>query len=353
MPPGEGLSVEDVVLDEEESQLAASLATELDTPEGAVPVPAPAADDAPPADAAPTPAEQVPAETPPQGQVPPVPASPVVPPPTWSFKADGREVTVPGAKVTADGILIPKDAWQRTVQPHLADRAAWNAQVQEFRRTEAGLREQVEAVEKGQHPAIVRANAVTAKFTELMDKGPEAVAEWLDNFQQNRPILEANARAAAAEAEREQYKSRISQADQERQQAALEPQKRTAVEQQVTALLASADYKDLGLDSQRIVQRLLKDPRTYVTADRDYPEFGLRRGELAVDVARVQEEISDLAEQARTWQAQKAATAANSRAAAPVPVPPATPVRGSPTPGGKTTTPSKVWADLREEILDL
>lgn len=348
--PDGGPDILDVELDAEELALLAE-----SEPGSSETIPTPVADPSPNAAAAPTPDSPT-TDAPAQADSAPLSAAAATTPtsaPEWGFSADGIKVTVPGAKLTPDGILIPKAAWDRTVQPHLADRKQWNVQVQEFRRTEAGLREQVQQIELGQHPAIVRANAVTARFDELLNAGPEKIAEFLDNFAVNRPILEAEARAKAAEMERDQFRTRQDTANREAQQAALEPQKRAAVEQQVSAMLATPDLKDLGIDGQRLMARLVKHPGTYVTADRDYPEIGLRKGELAINLELVREEVQDAADQRKTWLAQQQATAQNAKAQAGAPVPPATPVRGSPAPGGKQPDKPTSWSEFQDRLMEI
>lgn len=339
-----GLSEDDVTLDAEE---LAILADQHSPPE---PVPAD------PATPAPDPVDRVLAATPdtipadaatPQAPAP-VDAAPAVPalaPEPFAFTADGTKVAVTGATVAPDGtITMPRDTWNRVVQPHLADRRQWQLKEQSYR-------QQIEERDPAQNAEVLRARAILGTLTALMDQGPEKMAEWLDDFERNRPILQAQAETAVLKAQYEAQQSRLTEVDQREFRNQQEPLMRQGLEREVQAQLA-ADPSLAGLLQGPLVERLMRNmQQTFVVADRDYPEYGISRGEIALNLAYIRSEVQDIAQltaNARaTRQAQAAAQTANARTLNPQ-TPPGLSTKG--TPAGAQRQPVKAktsseWAD--------
>jgi hypothetical protein len=193
------------------------------------------------------------------------------------LKVDGQEIPIEGASVHGDYLVIPKATWDRTIRPqYLGDRTVW-------RQKEQGYQRQLQQVAAQQSEETLRARGLLAKVAELDKGGPEAWATWLDNFHQNRPILEAEIKARIAE----------------QRAAALEQQQRAVVEEQAKAAeeplyqqhlidtlrqaLAQDEYKVLASEQDELLRELWEDhrDRLFVVADRDYPEYGVRQGEPA------------------------------------------------------------------------
>lgn len=114
----------------------------------------------------------------------------------WGFSADGQHYEVPDAIETSDGwVHIPAEQVQKVLQPHFADRAAWQRERNQLQR-------QVQLLQQSQGENEARAGVILQKFTEMLDKGPDEIVKWAIDFEQNRPRLEAEAERAAVAAER-------------------------------------------------------------------------------------------------------------------------------------------------------
>jgi len=130
----------------------------------------------------------------------------------FAFRIDGREVAPEGAVQYADGsVLLPAKAWDVMRGGFLADRGAWD---QKERSYQAAVREARERRSSEQ----VRAEKILAEWGKVLAGGPEAVVQWAEDFERNRPILEARIEAQMAQAELERYRAGEQQLQQ--QQAA-------------------------------------------------------------------------------------------------------------------------------------
>ncbi len=143
----------------------------------AVPATIPAAPEAPaPSDAAPAESPATTEEVPPAGTPVETPTTetpaPGEPAPSWTFKVDGREVKLTGAREDGDNIVIPKATWNQEVKNYLADRGA-------IARREQQLVRQAKQVEeaKGQHETT--SSQMMAELDRIMGL-PEADSfdEW-------------------------------------------------------------------------------------------------------------------------------------------------------------------------------
>ena len=285
-----------------------------------------------------------------------VPASPVgsVPPTgqPFTFRVDGREVPVPGAYVVGNQILVPKEAWDRHVRPNVADRSVW-------REKEAGYQRQLQQASSARSDQELRANALLEKFGELTAKGPQAMAEWLDNYYTNLPVLEAQARASAAERRAaELMQVQQSQVSEQRQaQEVVDAQHHLSAT--LEQYLQQPEFKALAPEGQELLQELWTEHQNtlFIRADRDYPEYGLKTGELAISYDALNRLLSRRAAQAQKIadQVAKFQSAATLNAAA-VQRPPVVPPR---RPNGQFTTPpaeakskprAKTTADLKAEM---
>jgi hypothetical protein len=195
--------------DSDDSASAAPAASADDSDDGSPPPPA--EPDARPASAETPRGVEAPAEVTPAVFQPPVGGEP------FHLRVDGRDIPIEGAAMHGDYLVIPKDAWDRVIRPqYLADRGAW-------RQKEAGYQRHIQQLGTHRSDTELRAQAMLGKIAELDKGGPEAWANWLDNFAQNRPVLEAEIKARIAEQRAQAMEQQQHQQRQEAQAAQLEP----------------------------------------------------------------------------------------------------------------------------------
>lgn len=127
------------------------------------------------------------------------PEQPVMQP--FSFTADRKRVEVEGASVIEhpgpDGnptrsIVIPEATWQRKVQPYLADRGTFANKERDYKR-------QLDALSPDKNETVIRAQTLLDEFEKVLSS-EDTLAEFLENFGQNRELLKLKVEKAATEA---------------------------------------------------------------------------------------------------------------------------------------------------------
>lgn len=342
MSDRESPSVEDWTLDEEEFSAVLGTEPDDDAPlhaSDAAPDEVPAApDDDSPAPTASTAAHAASAEGSPSG-FPSAPAEPPVArtpslttegftPPTgepFAFTVDGQQVAVDGAVVAGDYIVIPKAVWDRQIRPnHLADRRVW-------REKERAYATQLQQAQQGFDERVARADAILAKVAELNAAGPEAWAQWLDQFQQNAPLLEAQARELAARQQLQRIHAMEAERAQSEYATQLVPVLKQHLDRAVDQALALDDYKLLAPDAEALKHVLWAEEaeRLFFVPERDDPAMGWTAGQVAfrtdvfqrlldrqaLSARRLGQQAAQVAEAAKRNQA---ATGARSAKARPV-----------------------------------
>lgn len=236
----------------------------------------------------------VPAEATPAGFQPPQGGEP------FHLRVDGRDIPIEGAAMHGDYLVIPKTQWDRVIRPqYLADRGAW-------RQKEAGYQRQLQQISTQRSDTELRAQAMLGKIAELDKGGPEAWANWLDNFAQNRPVLEAEIKARIAE-QRAQALEQQQQAQwQEAQAAQIEPLYQQHLAQTLDQYLGHDQYKVLAGEREELLRELWEDhrDRLFVKADQDYPEAGVRAGEDAFSFDHLERVLERVAAKAKRYAAQ-------------------------------------------------
>lgn len=129
---------------------------------------------------------------------PAAPAEPAVEAPVLelSFRADGKPVTIPGSKLTEDGAFIPK-AYLPEVQRLLSHGVVYQGS---FRQRLEAANAKVAEVESRVNREVEESKHFLTFFADLLERGPVAVQDWLDEFERNKPQLIADAKIAYAEA---------------------------------------------------------------------------------------------------------------------------------------------------------
>ena len=286
-----------------------------------------ASDDAPASDEAPAEAAT------------PEPAAPTAEPATpFAFRVDGKSVDVTGAEVRGDTITLSREAWNRQVQPYLADRAGFTRQRQalEQRLQQRGVAEQ-------------QAAAFLTDLQQQVGKPDEEVIEWALKLKGDLPVLLAKAEVAALKA---QHAPLVAEATQraEQEQAALSEQQLTDwVSQSLATYLDRPAYGDVKGDARfrrRAEEKLALALPLLLQRQAD--------GQVTADWARFQAILDGEAADSREWQAyqrrvQEIEAAAKANAQKAKAVPPA--VRGG-APAGATKTTQPLSRDAFEAELD-
>jgi len=289
-------------------------------------------------------------ETPPAESAAPAP-EPETPPaeaeesfPEVTYRADGQEFAIPGSAVGEDGTFIPADQWTREVLPLLAEgRAARGSVLQ--RLSEASQREQT-AVKRAE-AAEAQAQQVLSHFESLIEKGQ--IGDWLQNVQQNWPVLKAEARAKALELAQQAERAELTRYRDQERMVQLRPLMDQTLRQSV------ARYgMELGIDEQvqaQVLQRL-QDPQfqqiVFVPAPYDDPSAGIRQGETVINNSVVQQAFQFALIGRGTQQRIAQAQQANAAQQAKPKIPPVVGGKGAKAPKPVTTPTFKSARDADE-----
>lgn len=264
----------------------------------------------------------------------------------FSFRADGSDVAVEGATVRGDEIVIPRDAWFRHVQPHLADRRGWE-------RERSRMQSQLRTLDPERNEAVVRAQHLLGKLDAIqaaLEKGDEGpLVDLVNNFTQRFSVWRTE---AENEALKRAVKSRDEVATAEQNEQELEQ----LLPQLAQGLLATvdnvlqADYKGLGFKSDDVASDLweLFERGAQVFVDLRDPATAQARGvapDIYVDTALVQRYLDRPArvirERSAAMRSKAAAAKQNAAVLAPKKGAPTVPAKGSPEAGGRDIDPTK------------
>lgn len=259
-----------------------------------------------------------------------------------SFRADGKPVTIPGSKLTEEGAFIPREFLPQ-VQKLLSHGIVYQGTFRQ--RLEQMAQKQVET-EAAVQRKVVEADHFLTFFADLLERGPVAIQDWLDDFEKNKPALEAEARIAYAEALETAKKSPAAAAKVEGFEDVPEDDFLAGVDQdemltQLSNTLAQTLRDTIvtngirGLsdaDVNRLHKAISEDPeemeRYFVIATEDVPEMKVKQGDVLVRQAavlkRVQYEAGVVSGARQGVSAAAAADAANKRGVVGAGAPPPT-----------------------------
>lgn len=269
----------------------------------------------------------------------------------FAYRVDKHEVAVPGAIETQDGwIAIPRDAWNRNVQPYLRDPEA-------AKRERAEHQRQLAALHPDRNPEVQFARSVSGQIAELKKGGLERVVEWAENFLTQLPVLEARAEAAAAKKQLETHTQQQQGEQREtviREVAAEMPK---ALEREVERMLKQPEYAGLGLNAKELAADLweVRHSIFFEPAEGDEVEDAVevRHG---IHLARgpIQRLIRRTAYEAKRARksAEEAAKAAahNAAATASAEAPPAVSAKSAPAPAGRVEKDPETYDEWVESL---
>jgi len=278
----------------------------------------------------------------------------------FNFRVDGANVAIDGAWVNPNGdIVIPRRTWETDIRPRwIANRGGWEQR-------ERGYTEKIRTLESSQSAKEQQAEAVLQQLDSLMQKGPDAMAQWLDNYERNFPLLKAEAEKAALQRQldsKAELESRRSEEDRRQQEI---PRMQNDLAGSLEGLLKDPRFAVLsGTNDENVA--LLRDlwqnhaDAFFWRADRDYPEYGVPRGTMVFQPDRLEQWVSREADRTTRLLArsQKAAAADVRNKAATAPSKPFTPHALKPAapraPSSPTPAPAPAvndYEDWKEKML--
>lgn len=182
----------------------------------------------------------------------------------FTFRVDGNDAAPAGAKVYPDGsVLLPKSAWDDIRGNWLGHRGAWRHKEAQYQQriahTEqaamAAARDQVETVELERD----QARAALEEFREILEGGPEAVFQWAQQFEVNKPALQARmeARELKVQLDRATRQTQTYTArETEQQEAAKAAEWRPALEDHlrhaITTLAGTDEFKGVAATPEAV-----------------------------------------------------------------------------------------------------
>lgn len=251
----------------------------------------------PAADAAPddTPEGESPESATPEPEAPEPERTP------FGFKADGKQVDVPGAETLSypDGRrfhVIPEDSFNRVVRHHLADR-------NQFRQRELAYEQrlaEMTAASDPQNNATVQAASKAMQFVEALLAEPmesdsnaaEKVLLELIKLKEQYPVWKAQQerdgekqRADAILAARDNVRLEPDEYEREQQQVHVDTALHQGMSQFLTSTLTNEAFKGLPqAELDDVIAEAWENRQRYVhVANEDVPEVGIAKGQPYYD----------------------------------------------------------------------
>lgn len=346
--------VDDIIEDDEEiPEAIADLAPEAPAPTSEAPAKADAASPDEPAaqprdeagrfapkgteEATPGTTPAAPSEAPPSTEAPTPTGD------AFTFNADGRPWTIEGATMTEKGLVVPPhrlEEMKGLLAEGIAHRGSFRKREQEWQTTLAKA--------KGERTfEVERANKLFDVLMSNLDKSPEEIAEWIDGLRENRPRMLLDAERAALEAERQALTTTYGDVEQERQRQELTPRLEGTL-----AHYCQQFGQRYGIDPAMIQEKLGGNlAAVFFEADQDYPEAGVRKGEIAANLQLIENEFAFAKRVADQHAAAARAESRNAAALATPTIPPSVSGHAATPPGNRKTVPSfKTKAEADEWI---
>lgn len=265
----------------------------------------------------------------------------------FGFRADSKPVTIPGSKVTDDGVFIPKE-YISEVQRLLSHGVVYQGS---FRTRLEQAAQKVADTEARVNREVEESKHFLTFFADLLERGPVAVQDWLDDFERNKPQLIADAKIAYAEAltaAKEQGAPAPAKVEgfDEREDDFLANVDRDQMMTQLSTVLATNLREVIvqngvrgmtSADVNRLHQAISSDPeemeRYFAVATEDIPDMKVVKGDVLVRQAallkRVQYEAGLITDSRKSISDATAAADANRRAAGGGAPPPTAAVAGA------------------------
>lgn len=212
----------------------------------------------------------------------------------FAFKVDGTTYDVPGAAIVehpdpsgqvTESIVIPKEAWNSHVRPRLADRNTWT-------RKEADYKRQIADLDPEKNETVIRAKQAIEGLQQVLDLPKDQFVAWVDNYQQNKDLLEQRI-------ENQTLKARLEGREQKDQAQAQEEEDTRRAEVMVADLPQAIDTlaKNSGLEIppdalESLKQNMLMDASRFYFDAPENNDRGWTPGELMRDDDAVLRQIA-------------------------------------------------------------
>lgn len=148
----------------------------------------------------------------------------------FALRVDGTEIPIEGARVIDGHIFMPRDVWDRHIQPkYVANRDAWRTKEQQFQ-------QRIRALETAVPEEREAARAQLALIGEMLDgtdAGREKLIKWLEGYEQNAPMLKVQAELRMERERLAKYEAEKAEAETARQAEELRPRLQAHVAEQV------------------------------------------------------------------------------------------------------------------------
>jgi hypothetical protein len=172
--------------------------------------------------------------------------------PDWTIRGDGQEFEIPGAKVGSNGVWLPNDVVPEVAQL-LAEGVANRGSARQLRESlqaeNRQLRQQLQ-----NHPDLIRAQAFNKAILAKLNEGPEAVQQWLEDFDNSRPRLIAEAEAEVLRQQHAATQRELAELREERESATLQPLMEQSLQEAVADFANRPEFA--GVDAEMIYERV-------------------------------------------------------------------------------------------------
>lgn len=218
----------------------------------------------------------------------------------FTFRADGREISIPGSDTGPDGVFIPSQHIPE-IQNILAEGMAARGSVRQ-RLSEAA--QQVQAEKQRADASEARSQQILAHIEGLVEQSQTAfssgdvnailqspLGQWLYGVTTNWPVLKAQAQAKAVEMQNAAERKQLEDYRRREAEAQLRPMKQQTLQ---SALRQFGQGLDAGV--LQALERELGDPSmdgsVFVRAPYDDPASGIKAGEVVIDFNVVQRAVN-------------------------------------------------------------
>lgn len=246
------------------------------------------------------------------------PASPPGESPTdrtpFAFRVDRTEVNVPGAFIDAEGFVrIPKDQWDRTIQPRVADRGQIQRELQQREQQIAHWRAQADPARNPdvQHARLLVQQMEAALFGEGLTD--EQVLDQIDRIRGSLPLLRERADRLALEERLTERDNTASQYQAVEAWNASVPVLGQTLQEYVGTALQHPEIAAAGLDVNELLETLWRDGtpgelaeifEDVTEANQHLPIFDTPGGTIVIRSDRVDRVIRTAARAAQRVQTQ-------------------------------------------------
>jgi hypothetical protein len=172
--------------------------------------------------------------------------------PVWEVRADGQDFEIPGSRMGTNGVWLDKAAVP-LVQQLIAEGVANRGSARQ-------LREQLESENQQlrsritNDPDILRAKAFNQQIMRILASGAEGMQQFLEDFNNNRQALVANAEQAVLRQQLQERDQQLTTLREQQEATQLEPVMGQAIDNTVAELAGRPEFA--GVDANLILERL-------------------------------------------------------------------------------------------------